>query len=126
MQNPWQQFFVDNELRTCIQQDVTRTFPELEYFQVWCSTHVCAHAQSDATRQIMCDVLFVYARHHPHIEYKQGMHEILGPLMFVMYFDHQAYAHSADGDQSGLHGLTDDARRLLRTLQDARYLEHDC
>jgi hypothetical protein len=34
VQNPWQQFFVDNELRQCIQQDVTRTFPELEYFQV--------------------------------------------------------------------------------------------
>lgn len=34
LQNPWQQYFCDEELRACIVQDVTRTFPELAYFQV--------------------------------------------------------------------------------------------
>lgn len=31
-----------------------------------------------------------YAREHPYMGYRQGMHEILGPLIFVMYGDHQS------------------------------------
>ena len=112
IQNPWTQYFVDNDLRTSIHQDVMRTFPELEYFQ------------NPTTRQMMCDILFVYARHHPHIEYKQGMHEILGPLIFVMFADQQAYAHSAEST-AGLRGLDGESAALLRLLHDERHLEHD-
>lgn len=85
----------------------------------------------------MADILFVYARHHPHISYKQGMHEILGPLIFVLHFDQeasctiqimryhpltQAFVHASEQQ---IQGLNDDARSLLAKVFNNRYLEHD-
>lgn len=39
----------------------------------------------------MVSILFYYARENSHLEYKQGMHEILAPLIFVIHCDHQSY-----------------------------------
>ncbi len=33
----------------------------------------------------MQDVLFCYAKEHPDLVYRQGMHELLGPIVFVMH-----------------------------------------
>ena len=79
-ESPWNQHFRDDELRKLIWQDVARTFPEVEYFQ------------SAAVRDTMVNVLFVYARSHPDISYRQGMHELLAPLVFVLNNDREAYS----------------------------------
>uniref|UniRef100_A0A158PBR0 Rab-GAP TBC domain-containing protein n=1 Tax=Angiostrongylus cantonensis TaxID=6313 RepID=A0A158PBR0_ANGCA len=73
--NPWQQYFADHELRDLISKDVSRTFPELEFFQ------------QDHVRRMMCDILLIYAKENPFVSYKQGMHEILAPLIFVLFSD---------------------------------------
>ncbi|CDW53451.1 RabGAP-TBC domain containing protein [Trichuris trichiura] len=77
----WKQHFMDQELKSRIRQDVNRTFPGIEYFG------------SAAVRETMCRLLFIYAKENPHISYKQGMHEIVGPIMFVFYSDQQAFKH---------------------------------
>ncbi|GBP89253.1 TBC1 domain family member 5 homolog A [Eumeta japonica] len=41
-------------------------------------------------------VLFVWARSHPNVGYRQGMHEILAPLLFEMYLDRK-YAPCLSG-----------------------------
>ena len=64
--------FQDRELRRLIRQDVVRTFPDLEFFQ------------AVTVRDILADVLFVYARAHPDLGYRQGMNELLGPIVFVL------------------------------------------
>ncbi|KAJ2388383.1 hypothetical protein GGI23_006069, partial [Coemansia sp. RSA 2559] len=78
-------------------QDVARTFPEEDYFRQPC------------VQKIMCDILFVYAKVHSSLQYRQGMHELLGPLLMVV-----------DGDSV-------DANKdcVLGGILDKRFVEHD-
>jgi TBC1 domain family protein 5 len=57
--SPWNQHFQDGEMRKMIKQDVVRTFPEVDFFQ----THL--------VRETLVNILFVYARCHPEIGYRQ-------------------------------------------------------
>lgn len=87
-QSVWNQHFCDQELYAVIRQDVVRTFPGVDFFR------------RDALQALMVDVLFCYAREHPHMCYRQGMHEILAPVLFVMHCDQQTLLHIGDVAQS--------------------------
>lgn len=80
----WNQHFCDKELCTVIRQDVVRTFPGVEFFR------------KPRIQDIMTNILFCYARVNPEMCYRQGMHEILAPIIFVMECDHQALLHIQD------------------------------
>ncbi len=41
--------------------------------------------KSDEYRQVMNTILFIYARQHPTMAYKQGMHEILAVLLTIQF-----------------------------------------
>ncbi|KFD54117.1 hypothetical protein M513_04894 [Trichuris suis] len=107
----WKQHFMDQELKGRIRQDVNRTFPGIEYFG------------STAVRETMCRLLFIYAKENPHISYKQGMHEIVGPVMFVFYSDQQAFKHI--DEQLELCSLDPFERDCLANVFDEAYFEHD-
>ncbi|XP_013107771.1 TBC1 domain family member 5 isoform X2 [Stomoxys calcitrans] len=77
----WNQYFSDQELFGVIRQDVIRTFPGVDFFR------------KPAIQNIMSNILFYYARDHPYMCYRQGMHEILAPVLFVLYGDHQSLLH---------------------------------
>ncbi|XP_043546125.1 TBC1 domain family member 5 isoform X2 [Chiloscyllium plagiosum] len=100
----WNKFFQDKELRAMIQQDVTRTFPEMQYFQQEC------------VRQILTDILFCYARENEQLLYKQGMHELLAPLVFILHCDHQAFSHASE---------TANPSEEMKALLNPEFLEHD-
>lgn len=102
--SPWNQFFKDGEQKVVIRQDVIRTFPEIEFFH------------SVAIRDMMVNILFCYAREFPHVLYKQGMHEILAPLIFVLHSDHQAFLHATEIE------LVDET---VKTLLNPAFIEHD-
>ncbi|KAG1683196.1 TBC1 domain family member 5 [Nymphon striatum] len=117
----WNTYFQDSELREIIQQDVERTFPEIEFFQApW-------------VKKIMVQMLFCYAKEFSKIAYKQGMHELLAPLIFVIYSDQQAFLHAAEGDflQNFFYELIEKLthvfcyREMVKELMDPQYLEHD-
>jgi len=78
-ESPWNQHFLDNELRKLIKQDVVRTFPEVDYFQ------------SAEIREKLVSILFIYARLHPDLGYRQGMHELVAPLFYVIQSDCDTY-----------------------------------
>lgn len=80
----WNKHFCDKELSKIIRQDVVRTFPGVEYFR---RPHI---------QDLMTNILFFYARVNPEMCYRQGMHEILAPILFVMHSDHQALLHIQD------------------------------
>ena len=63
------------------------------------------------------DILFVYAREHPSIEYRQGMHELLAPLIFVIHCDQQTCAHACEVEES--------VPPLVKTLLEEKCLEPD-
>ncbi|XP_033099623.1 TBC1 domain family member 5-like isoform X2 [Anneissia japonica] len=100
----WNKYFEDTELRQLIKQDVMRTFPEIQFFQ------------SEDVRSMMIDMLFCYAREHQSICYKQGMHELLAPMIFVLHCDHQAFIHAQE-----IESQLDDVTEVL----DPAYIEHD-
>ncbi|CAH0605702.1 unnamed protein product [Chrysodeixis includens] len=82
----WKQHFCDNELKTLILQDVVRTFPEELYFR------------DKDVQDLMVRILFFWARSHSNVGYRQGMHEILAPLLFELYLDRK-FAPDDIGDK---------------------------
>ncbi|NXN94361.1 TBCD5 protein, partial [Rhinopomastus cyanomelas] len=103
----WNKFFQDKELRAMIEQDVTRTFPEMQYFQ------------QESVRKILTDVLFCYARENEQLLYKQGMHELLAPIVFILHCDHQAFSHASEAAHPR------QASEEMKVLLNPEYLEHD-
>ncbi|RVE66889.1 hypothetical protein OJAV_G00111880 [Oryzias javanicus] len=100
----WNKFFQDKELKGMIKQDVFRTFPEIRYFQ------------DDDVRTKLTDILFCYARENEQLLYKQGMHELLAPIVFVLHCDHQTFQHASE---------TASPSEEMKCLLDPVYLEHD-
>lgn len=100
----WNKFFQDKELRAMVEQDVKRTFPEMQFFQ------------QENVRNILTDVLFCYARENEHLLYKQGMHELLAPMLFILHCDHQAFMHASEAAQPS---------EEMKALLNPDYLEHD-
>ena len=103
-ESPWNLFFQDNELRLTIKQDVIRTFPEVQFFQ------------SEVIQEKMIDLLFIVCKTMSTISYKQGMHELLAPLIFVLHCDHQAFLHASEVESLG---------EVVKEVMDPSYLEHD-
>ncbi|KAL1452566.1 hypothetical protein WDU94_006784 [Cyamophila willieti] len=101
----WYKHFCDTELKTVIRQDVVRTFPTLDFFR-----------NNEHIQQLMVAILFCYARKYPHMCYRQGMHEILAPIIFVLHCDHQALLHALEVSSVDEH---------LTTILNEQYLEHD-
>ncbi|XP_037650975.1 TBC1 domain family member 5 isoform X2 [Sebastes umbrosus] len=100
----WNKFFQDKELKGMIKQDVLRTFPEIRYFQ------------DDDVRTKLTDILFCFARENEQLLYKQGMHELLAPIVFVLHCDHQAFQHASE---------TASPSEEMKCLLNPEFLEHD-
>ncbi|KAK9464764.1 rab-GTPase-TBC domain-containing protein [Lipomyces arxii] len=102
IQNPWNTFWKDEDLRKDILQDIERTFPDIEYFR------------DTSVQNTMLDILFVYTKMNPVVSYQQGMHEILAPIFLVIANDSLKPATDvAEGD------------RLMYETLSSEYIEHD-
>ncbi|TDL27618.1 RabGAP/TBC [Rickenella mellea] len=80
--NPWKEWFETVELRKTIRQDVERTFPDVAYFR-----------DPDVQSQLTL-ILFVHSMTQPDIGYRQGMHELLAPILYAL--DYDALSDEAD------------------------------
>jgi TBC1 domain family protein 5 len=74
----WDRYFLDTQLRTTINQDVTRTFQDMPYFH------------RPATQKMLDEVLFVWSRQNGEIGYRQGMHEVAAIVLWVLHGDRVA------------------------------------
>lgn len=61
-----------SELLPDIIKDVERTFPEKDFFR------------NDNVQEALTRMLYFYSRTHMEIGYRQGMHELLGPFLYVL------------------------------------------
>ena len=73
-----------------------------------------------STKSMMLDILFVYSKLNPDLGYRQGMHELLAPLLWVVERDAVASQPSKDDPVDA----TDDESVMLQLL-DANYVEND-
>ncbi|ORY51340.1 RabGAP/TBC [Rhizoclosmatium globosum] len=97
--SPWTQYFQNGELLKVIRQDVERTMPDQITFR------------SKAIQEMMTSVLFVWSKLHPTLSYRQGMHELLAPIIYTVEFD-KVLVSSKEVDGSA-------------SLCDSRFVEHD-
>ncbi|GAB1731933.1 hypothetical protein NU195Hw_g9107t1 [Hortaea werneckii] len=94
----------NEDLRAEIQQDVDRCMPENLYFR------------QPETQQMLLDILFVFCKLNPDISYRQGMHELLAPILWVVERD------AVDlGQSSKAHG--EDV--VVRAVFSSEHIEHD-
>lgn len=102
--SPWDQLRKDEELRGEILQDVVRCMPENLYFR-----------QPD-TQRTLTDILFIFCKLNPDVGYRQGMHELLAPILWVVEKD------AVDVGQSS-KAMGEDV--VIKTVFDAEHIEHD-
>jgi hypothetical protein len=68
----WTKYFAQVEIEKEIQKDLERIYPEFEFFQ------------QAPIQEIMLRVLLVWSKLNPDVSYRQGMHELLGPLLMTL------------------------------------------
>lgn len=68
---------------------------------------------------MMLDILFIYSKLNPDLGYRQGMHELLAPVLWVVERD------AIDRISVEKAGTDDKYDDLMLQLLDARYIEHD-
>ncbi|KAJ3246160.1 TBC1 domain, member 5 [Chytriomyces hyalinus] len=96
--SPWQQYFQDSELTKLIRQDVDRTMPDQEFFR------------SNLVQDTMTHILFVWCKLNPTISYRQGMHELLAPVLY-----------SVDSDKCA----PSNSKSVREKVFDVSFVEHD-
>jgi TBC1 domain family protein 5 len=106
-QSPWNTLRQDEDIRAEIFQDVERCMPDEPYFRQ-------AH-----TQRMMLDILFVFCKINQDVGYRQGMHELLAPILWVVEQD----AISKDPSRDQKSESEEDS--LLGQVLDPAYIEHD-
>jgi TBC1 domain family protein 5 len=72
------------------------------------------------TQKMLLDVLFVWCKLNPDVGYRQGMHEVLAPIVWVVERD----AIDPNEMESKDTALNDE-NQLLQFLLGGQYIEHD-
>jgi TBC1 domain family protein 5 len=72
-----------------------------------------------STQKILLDVLFVFCKLNGDVSYRQGMHELLAPILWVVERD----AIAPESVDASRH--TAESEELLKEILDARFIEHD-
>lgn len=90
-------------MRAEIFQDVERCMPEEPYFR------------KPETQRMLLDILFVFCKINQDVGYRQGMHELLAPILWVI--DQDSVDATSEEDES-LDSV------MIQTL-DQTYVEHD-
>ena len=69
-----------------------------------------------STQKMLLDILFIYSKLHPDVGYRQGMHELLAPILWVIHCDALELNLSSD---------TEAKKLLMVQVLDHGSIEHD-
>ncbi|XP_020521479.1 TBC1 domain family member 13 isoform X2 [Amborella trichopoda] len=105
----WHRYFQDAEIAEQIDRDLIRTHPDMELFS---GNSLC----SKQNRGAMRNILLLFAKMNPVIQYVQGMNEVLAPLYYVFRTDL--------GGQNVLNAEADSFACFVRLLSDS--VDHFC
>ena len=74
-----------------------------------------------STQKSLLDILFIYSKLNPDTGYRQGMHELLAPILWAVDCD------AVDRQRTGMGSRTDeqDITQLICDALDPDYVEHD-
>ncbi|RVX69998.1 hypothetical protein B0A52_06169 [Exophiala mesophila] len=105
--SPWSTLRQDELNREEIFQDVTRCMQDNYFFR-----------EPDTQKKLL-DILFIYAKLNPDIGYRQGMHELLAPILWIIQQDAVDLASFPNADTQ-----TEGTNFMLEAL-NSKYVEHD-
>jgi TBC1 domain family protein 5 len=95
----WNNFYKDHELKNFIKGDLDRLYMtgiDDEYFQ------------QKLQRDIVLNILFVWSVHNRNISYRQGMHELVGPILYSIDIERQTFDRlKREGKLPAMHALYD-------------------
>lgn len=72
-----------------------------------------------ATQKRLLDILFIYAKLNPDLGYRQGMHELLAPILWVTQQDSVELRGVANIDKNG------EGTDFMIEVLDSKFVEHD-
>mmetsp|Transcript_2397 Transcript_2397/g.5470 ORF Transcript_2397/g.5470 Transcript_2397/m.5470 type:complete len:772 (+) Transcript_2397:133-2448(+) len=105
--NPWTQYYENMELCKVIQLDLDRTHPGSAFFQ------------DKKIQKQMLNILFVWSKMNPDYSYRQGMNELLSPILLTLSNDADKAANESPPNSSGESG------EVFRLLMSKKFIEHD-
>ena len=73
-----------------------------------------SYFREPVTQNTLLDILFIYCKLNRDISYRQGMHEVLAPVLWVIY---------CDATETAAEKL--EATELVSICLDANFIEHD-
>lgn len=73
--------------------------------------------QETPTKLKLTDILFVYSKLNPDVGYRQGMHELLAPILWVI--DRDSVQRPSD------RSANDEGESLMMDALDPQFVEHD-
>lgn len=79
------------------------------------------HFRDARVQASLREILFVYCKLNEDLGYRQGMHELVAVLLWVLGGD--AVEGGEEGEEGGGGGDDDDA--VMRVVLDPRYVDHD-
>jgi TBC1 domain family protein 5 len=63
---------------------------------------------------MLLDILFVYCKLNPDVGYRQGMHELLAPILWAV-----------ERDSIEINGIPEGISAVIQSVLDSRFIEHD-
>ncbi|KAM3070260.1 hypothetical protein ACMFMG_010096 [Clarireedia jacksonii] len=108
--SPWNTLRKDEEIRAEIFQDIERCMPEEPFFR---QPHI---------QRIMLDALFVFCKINQDVGYRQGMHEIMAPILWVI---EQDAIHPQDVSAVMMNMVDEVADVTMSQMLDQKFIEHD-
>ena len=105
--SPWATLRQDEISREEIFQDVTRCMQDNFFFR------------EPATQKRLLDILFIYAKLNPDTGYRQGMHELLAPILWVIQQDAVDLTAVPAIDRKA------EGTEFMIEVLDSKFVEHD-
>eukprot|EP00501_MAST-03F_sp_TOSAG23-6_P001936 GSMAST32.ASY1.ANO1.2017.1 assembled CDS len=108
-ESPWQKFYEGKELVEEINKDLGRLYP----------TGCGNYFESEPLRKMMLNILFVWCKIHEDTSYRQGMHEILAPIIYTL--ENQNKSTNNDNDNF----CREEILTLIESILDSNNVEVD-
>ncbi|KIX01932.1 uncharacterized protein Z518_07871 [Rhinocladiella mackenziei CBS 650.93] len=105
--SPWSTLRRDELSREEIFQDVMRCMQDNYFFR------------EPSTQKKLLDILFIYAKLNPDIGYRQGMHELLAPILWIIQQDAVDPTAVPDVDKQA------EGTAFMIDVLDSKFVEHD-
>lgn len=104
----WREFFRDADVRALIARDAKRTHPDMNMGSDGDGGDNGIMMMMPMVRDALERLLFVYAKTHTTLGYRQGMNELAAPFLIVFFAEDYNHTYSHSNNNGGLRADASD------------------